>query len=127
MGQRRPVRHVAGPDPRNETAILVEPVHAGVLATALQQHLVAVEPPGGIERGFKTAKKLLLALPVFEIVGQKRAIKAAELRFQPGFNFVVGVNGVGKTSVLDAIGVCLSPVVHQIDPGPGIQNLLAIR
>ncbi len=42
-----------------------------------------------------------------------RAIKAAEFRFpeMPGFNLIVGVNGVGKTSVLDALSVCLSGVV----------------
>ena len=40
-----------------------------------------------------------------------RAIEAAEFQFQPGFNLIVGVNGVGKTSVLDALGVCLSAVV----------------
>lgn len=40
-----------------------------------------------------------------------RAIEVAEFRFQPGFNLIVGVNGVGKTSVLDALGVCLSAVV----------------
>jgi len=39
-----------------------------------------------------------------------RAIEAAEFRFQRGFNLIVGVNGVGKTSVLDALGVCLSAV-----------------
>jgi predicted ATP-binding protein involved in virulence len=37
-----------------------------------------------------------------------RAIEAAEFRFQPGINLVVGVNGVGKTSVLDALRTCLS-------------------
>ena len=42
-----------------------------------------------------------------------RAIKAAEFRFQPGFNLIVGVNGVGKTSVLDALSVCLSAVVKR--------------
>lgn len=40
-----------------------------------------------------------------------RAIKEAEFHFQPGFNLIVGVNGVGKTSVLDALGVCLSEIV----------------
>ena len=40
-----------------------------------------------------------------------RVIEAAEFQFQPGFNLVVGVNGVGKTSVLDALGVCLSAFV----------------
>ena len=42
-----------------------------------------------------------------------RSIKAAEFHFQPGFNLIVGVNGVGKTSVLDALSVCLSAVVKQ--------------
>jgi predicted ATP-dependent endonuclease of OLD family len=42
-----------------------------------------------------------------------RAIEAAEFRFQPGLNFIVGVNGVGKTSVLDALGVCLSAVTKR--------------
>ena len=37
-----------------------------------------------------------------------RGIKAAEFHFQPGFNLIVGINGVGKTTVLDALGVCLS-------------------
>ena len=36
-----------------------------------------------------------------------RPIETAEVQFQPGFNLVVGVNGVGKTSVLDALRVCL--------------------
>ena len=42
-----------------------------------------------------------------------RAIKSAEFRFQPGFNLIVGINGVGKTSVLDALGVCLSAIVRR--------------
>ena len=42
-----------------------------------------------------------------------RAIEVAEFHFQPGFNLVVGVNGVGKTTVLDALAVCLSTVVRR--------------
>ena len=42
-----------------------------------------------------------------------RAIENAEFRFQPGFNLIVGVNGVGKTSVLDALCICLSAVVKR--------------
>ena len=42
-----------------------------------------------------------------------RAIETAEFRFQPGFNLIVGVNGVGKTSMLDALRVCLSAFVKQ--------------
>ncbi len=41
-----------------------------------------------------------------------RAIEAAEFNFNPGFNLIVGVNGVGKTTVLDALGVCLSSVIR---------------
>jgi predicted ATP-binding protein involved in virulence len=44
-----------------------------------------------------------------------RAIEAAEFRFQAGVNLIVGVNGVGKTSVLDALGVCLSAVVKRVN------------
>lgn len=44
-----------------------------------------------------------------------RAIETAEFMFKPGFNLIVGVNGVGKTSVLDALGVCLSAVVKQVN------------
>lgn len=42
-----------------------------------------------------------------------RAIEAAQFRFQPGFNLIVGVNGVGKTSMLDALRVCLSAFSKQ--------------
>lgn len=44
-----------------------------------------------------------------------RVIETAELRFRPGFNLIVGVNGVGKSSVLDALGVCLSAVVKHMN------------
>ena len=42
-----------------------------------------------------------------------RPIEAAEFWFRPGFNLIVGANGVGKTSVLDALGVCLSAFVKR--------------
>lgn len=44
-----------------------------------------------------------------------RAIKAAEFRFWPGFNLIVGINGVGKTTVLDALSICLSDVVQRVN------------
>ena len=44
-----------------------------------------------------------------------RAIEAAELKFQPGFNLLVGVNGVGKTTVLDALAFCLSGAVRELN------------
>lgn len=42
-----------------------------------------------------------------------RSIKAADFRFRPGPNLIVGVNGVGKTSVLDSLRVCLSAFVKE--------------
>lgn len=42
-----------------------------------------------------------------------RAIEVAEFRFRAGFNLIVGINGVGKTSVIEALGVCLSAVTKQ--------------
>ncbi|MCY4520390.1 MAG: AAA family ATPase [Caldilineaceae bacterium] len=42
-----------------------------------------------------------------------RPISSAVFRFQPGFNLIVGVNGVGKSSVLDALSVCLSAYVKE--------------
>jgi ABC-type multidrug transport system ATPase subunit len=46
-----------------------------------------------------------------------RAIEnTAEFHFKQGFNLIVGVNGVGKTTVLDALRICLSrifPLISQ--------------
>ena len=36
-----------------------------------------------------------------------RSLKTAELDFQPGFNLIVGDNGVGKTTLLNALSFCL--------------------
>ena len=46
-----------------------------------------------------------------------RAIEAAEFRFKPDFNLVVGVNGVGKTTVLEALARCLQECVASIGGG----------
>ena len=40
-----------------------------------------------------------------------RVIETAEFRFQPGFNLIVGVNGVGKSTVLDALRICMSRIL----------------
>ena len=40
-----------------------------------------------------------------------RVIETAEFHFQPGFNLIVGVNGVGKSTVLDALRICLSRIL----------------
>ncbi len=44
-----------------------------------------------------------------------RAIEAAEFSFKPGFNLIVGVNGVGKTTALEALAVSLAAVVRHIN------------
>ena len=36
-----------------------------------------------------------------------RSIKTAEMHFQPGFNLVVGDNGVGKTTIIETLAICL--------------------
>ena len=41
-----------------------------------------------------------------------RSIVAAEMRFQPGFNLIVGDNGAGKTTILEALAVCISEYVR---------------
>ena len=43
-----------------------------------------------------------------------RAIETAEFRFKPGFNLIVGVNGVGKSTILDALRVCFSRILPVI-------------
>ncbi len=48
-----------------------------------------------------------------------RAIESAEFHFQPGFNLIVGVNGVGKTTVLHAISRGLA---HAIGVGEGART-----
>lgn len=44
-----------------------------------------------------------------------RAIETAEFNFKSGFNLIVGVNGVGKTSVLDSLRVCLSEITKKVN------------
>ena len=47
------------------------------------------------------------------VLANVRAIEAAEFCFRSGFNLIAGVNGAGKTTVLDALAVCLSVItVH---------------
>ena len=40
-----------------------------------------------------------------------RAIEMAEFQFQPGFNLIAGVNGVGKSTALDALRICMSRIL----------------
>ena len=42
-----------------------------------------------------------------------RAFKQATFEFKPGMNLLVGINGVGKTTVLDALRICLSKILTE--------------
>ena len=44
-----------------------------------------------------------------------KGISSWELEFQPGFNLIKGVNGTGKTSVLEALAVGLGGFVAGIN------------
>lgn len=43
-----------------------------------------------------------------------RGFTHAKLEFQPGFNLIVGINGVGKTTVLESLRIVLSQVLPNI-------------
>lgn len=47
-----------------------------------------------------------------------RGLLDTEIKFHPGFNLIVGVNGAGKSSVLDALRVLLSQVLPMFTPAP---------
>jgi predicted ATP-binding protein involved in virulence len=52
-----------------------------------------------------------------------RAIQNAEFRFREGFNLLVGVNGVGKSTVLDALRICLSRVLRTAAQVPSKKSM----
>ncbi|MDN3605852.1 AAA family ATPase [Kaistella yonginensis] len=43
-----------------------------------------------------------------------RGFTHAKLEFQPGFNLIVGINGVGKTTVLESLRIVLSHILSEI-------------
>lgn len=47
-------------------------------------------------------------------LARMRAFEQVELDFDPGMNLLVGVNGVGKTTVLDALRICLSKILPAV-------------
>lgn len=47
-------------------------------------------------------------------ITQLRALERVEFRFQPGFNLIVGVNGVGKSTALDAIRILMSRILGSV-------------
>ncbi|WP_036772171.1 AAA family ATPase [Polaromonas glacialis] len=49
-------------------------------------------------------------------LSQFRGIQDASFSFKPGFNLIVGVNGAGKSSVLDALCIVLARVLPVLTP-----------
>jgi predicted ATP-binding protein involved in virulence len=49
-------------------------------------------------------------------LSQFRGIQDASFNFKPGFNLIVGVNGAGKSSVLDALCVVLARALPALTP-----------
>ncbi len=47
-------------------------------------------------------------------LSQVRAFEHAEFTFQPGMNLLVGVNGVGKSTVLDTLRILLSHIMPKL-------------
>lgn len=48
-------------------------------------------------------------------IANLRAISSARLTFRSGFNLIMGVNGAGKTTVLDALALCLARVTRHVN------------
>lgn len=44
-----------------------------------------------------------------------RAVEVAEFSFRPGFNLIIGVNGVGKTTALESLAVSLAAISRHIN------------
>src|SRR6476620_10569775 len=44
-----------------------------------------------------------------------RAVEAAEFSFKPGFNLIIGINGVGKTTALESLAVSLAAISRHIN------------
>jgi len=44
-----------------------------------------------------------------------RGITHLELQFKPGVNLIVGVNGMGKSSILDALAILMSGFIRRVE------------
>jgi predicted ATP-binding protein involved in virulence len=49
-----------------------------------------------------------------------RGIKQLDLAFSPQFTVLVGINGIGKTAILDCLAILLSHLINQISEIEGI-------
>lgn len=57
-----------------------------------------------------------------------RCFESVEITLEPGFNLLVGDNGAGKTTVLDALAYGLLPVIRTLDPlAHVVHNAMAPR
>lgn len=52
-----------------------------------------------------------------------KAISELSLQFKPGVNILIGDNGVGKTSILDALVVALGGFLYGVN-GASVKNIL---
>jgi predicted ATP-binding protein involved in virulence len=55
-----------------------------------------------------------------------RAVEAAEFSFKPGFNLIIGVNGVGKTTALESLAVSLAAISRQVSGLKGPTHSLTV-
>ena len=52
-----------------------------------------------------------------------KAVKAVDIEFTPGVNLLIGDNGAGKTSILEAIAVALAGILKGVNGVP-TKNIL---
>ena len=57
--------------------------------------------------------KLLMKVKHLKLENVRRFV-FANFDFQPDFNLIIGENGVGKSSALDALRLCLSSIVSRV-------------
>src|SRR5688500_1012948 len=57
---------------------------------------------------------------------QFRAFKRAEFEFEPGMTLLVGVNGMGKSSVLDVLRILLSQTLPDFTASNSKSDVLAV-
>ena len=52
-----------------------------------------------------------------------RGLGQAKLRLEPGFNLLVGINGAGKTSLLEAMRILLAKAVQETTPASPFKDV----